>query len=1039
MTDGTLAFESLPIKHLRSTRRLGVGLLLFTLPLLLAVVVFVQGVAISTELNFFFAGGLVALSAVLIWKSVRTDARALRDETYWDTTPYQWALLAVALPLFGPVVYVHKRLSVLNRAREDRFHAMCDQFENRLSEHRTRMRPYLNMESYLTGYDREALASGSATLQSELQSLRSSINQTYDLTTSHSLIRRFERRLAEIDQILTDREKYNDRFVELELEKRQSFFDTVGQEETSLDRNQREAIIRNDSHNRVIAGAGTGKTLVLTARVAYLVKYQDVDPGDILVVTFLTEAAEELQRRLRDEFEVTGIKASTLHSFGYNVIADATGRNPDVFDKDDLEHWIDDVMQRRVNSVPETFYEHFSNFLLESELPTVEEADFETKEAFVEHLRSRKYETLQGESVKSLAEKLIADFLYTHQVEYKYEYRVDLEESRSAEEGAANLSLDTEANTGEDMVDGAYAPDFYLPEENIWIEHFGIDEDGTVADWFTQSSEEYIDKIHWAREVFDDREDALIETYQFEFDTGRLRRALTHRLTHQDVSLNRRSHEELVNDTYEIHERNIPIQQQFVRFIELARTFEITPPEIPSRLSAEQPAQYYFGMCGGLLLDAYEARLDETGNIDFTDMIYRAASLLSAEEADVSQEYTHVLVDEFQDIGQDQLELITQLSGPDGGQLFAVGDDWQSIYSFQGAVVELFINFEERFEYTATTILDTNYRSPSQIVEASVELIQQNESQLDKKTTADSDAPAAVVKHLLGGYREYDYVTYTAALVGHLVADYIDSGCDPSEIMVLCRYDDSVSHLDAVRKHLHERSIPYTNANDNDQQEGVTVCSVHKAKGREADHVIVTHASEDGMGFPATDRNSELLEPVRDVDMNTLAEERRLFYVAITRSARTLDIITKANQEDQSRFIDEVDEYVDTATTADRIAMLDPAENQNTLQARVAHLWDNTHVKKHQGGILEDHTGSVRFVSWANNDPPTLESDTWYRFEHIRIDEYKGDPQVVITGFCELTEISPEDARVDVETIHHHISKDNKSSDGSSGAQLQKE
>jgi DNA helicase-4 len=249
--------------------------------------------------------------------------------------------------------------------------------------------------------------------------------------------------------------------------------------------------------------------------------------------------------------------------------------------------------------------------------------------------------------------------------------------------------------------------------------------------------------------------------------------------------------------------------------------------------------------------------------------------------------------------------------------------------------------------------------------------------------------------------------------------------------MVLCRYDDAVSHLDAVRKRLHDRSIPYTSGND--QQDGVTVCSVHQAKGREADHVIVTHASEDGMGFPATDRNSELLEPVREVDMNTLAEERRLFYVAITRSARTLDVITKSNQEDQSRFIDEIDQYVDTATNADRIVSLDPTENQNTLQARVAHLWDDTHVKKHQGGVLEDHTDSVKFVSWASTDPPTVEADTWYRFENISVNEYKGDPQVVINGFSELTEIEPEDVRVDVETIHYQLSQGDSSDDTAPG------
>lgn len=741
-------------------------------------------------------------------------------------------------------------------------------------------------------------------------------------------------------------------------------------------------------------------------------------------MTFLNEAAEEIERRLRDEFEITGITASTLHSFGYSVIADATGGNPDVFDEDDLEHLINDVIEQRSELVPATFYDHFSNFLLQSELPTVRETDFETKEELVNHLRAQDYETLRGESVKSRAEKLIADFLYVHQVEYKYEYRADLDHLESQTEKpdtnteSIGVSADKPGPTSE------YRPDFYLPEADVWIEHFGINEDGNVAEWFTQSSDEYIDKIHWAREVFDNHQPALVETYQFEFDTGRLSQALRHRLTLHGLSLTRRSYEELVNETYEIHNRDIPIQKMFARFIELARTFEIEPLEVPSRLSVDQPAQYYFGMCGGLLLNAYENQLKEFNNIDFTDMIYEAESLLSAGAGSDDPEYEHVLVDEFQDIGQDQLQLIKQLSGPDGGKLFAVGDDWQSIYSFQGAVVDLFINFDKQFDYTASSTLATNYRSPAQLVKASAVLIDENENQLTKQVTASSDAPAAVVKHRLGGYREYDHVKYTAELVTHLVADYIDSGCDPNEIMILCRYDGAVSHLNAVRKKLYDQSIPVSGGRSSGQQDGVTVCSVHKAKGREAAHVIVTHASEDGMGFPATNRNSELLEPVREVKMNSLAEERRLFYVAITRSARTLDIITKSEQEDQSRFIDEISQYVDTATNAERIVTLDPTKNQNTLRAKVGHLWGDTHHTKQQGGILEDHTDSVRFVSWANTDPPTVEADTWYRFENISVNEYKGDPQVVIQGFSELTEIDPEDARIDVETIHYQLSED---------------
>lgn len=722
-----------------------------------------------------------------------------------------------------------------------------------------------------------------------------------------------------------------------------------------------------------------------------------------------------MERRLRTDFGITGIEASTLHSVGYSIISESEQRHPDVFDDNDLQNLIKGILNKENTTVPETFYDHFANFLLHDEIPTIQEDDFETKRDFVDRLKRQSYRTLRDETVKSRAEKLIADFLHTHDIEYRYEARADLNFENS-EDQEQNQGIESDADDNKEF--GEYRPDFYLPDDDVYIEHYGINEQGEVAEWFSQSGEEYIEKIHWARSQFDQADATLTETYQFEFSTGRLRQALTHRLQHHGVTVERLPYETLVEMTYELHEEDLPIQRSFKRFIRVARTFGIDPTEIPQRLSSDRPRQYYFGLCGGLLLDRYETLLQETGNIDYSDMIFDGMSKVTESRSSVDAEYEHVLVDEFQDINRAQMEFVESLTEPDGTHLFAVGDDWQSIYSFQGAIVDLFIDFETRLAPATTTTLNVNYRSPDQLVKASNELIEQNDSQLEKDAIASSDAPAAVAKYLLGGYQEYDYIDYTAELAAHLVEEYLESGCDPEDIMILCRYDSAVTYLDAVRLRLQNRSIPH---GVSDEDEGVSACSVHKAKGRQANHVIVTHASEGGMGFPATERDSELLDPIRDIEMNTLAEERRLFYVATTRSSKTLDVITKKN--DQSRFIEEIEEYVDTVTEAEHIVGLEPGEGRAFLQAKVSLLFDDVHPKKHQDGILEDNTDSIRFVSWASNDPPTLESDSWYRFENIKIGEYKGDPQVVLTDLTKATKIDPEEAQIEVETIHDNLSK----------------
>ncbi len=961
-----------------------------------------DGVSLVSAGTVIIGVSLLCTGGVVVYR----DATTTTEQTDFNLNPSVWGIISALVPVGGAALYVWRRHRLLADTRRAHFEQRYAELDSSVTNFEAEIRPYLDVEAYLTYHHHKTLTRRLGNVTKEFRRLRRDVERSESLNKHNTRLSSIESKLMACQAILADRKAYNEEFVEQELTRCHEFFSDIGQKGYSLNQQQRKAVIRNDTFNRVIAGAGTGKTLVLTTRVAYLVEHRGVKPTEILVSTFTKKAAKEMEERLARDFGITGIEVTTLHSFGYSVIEQRQDVQPDVFNDDDREHLIRDVIDRQVDIVPKKFYDHFSEFLFYSELPNLSESDFESREKFVARLKRESYETLRGESVKSRAEKLIADFLHTHQIEYRYEKRAE----------AIN------SDTGDDNTD-AYRPDFYIPSANVYIEHFGIDKNGEVAEWFSTTSEEYTEKIHWAREEFSEIDAKLVETYQFEFDAGHLRKALEHRLNLHDVTLQRLSYEELVDETYEIHEQDVPVWEKFGRFIELARTFQIGPGEIPDRLSRSQPAQYHFGICGGLLLYVYEWQLRESNSVDFQDMIHQATQFL--EESAGGFQYEHVLVDEFQDIGQDQLQLVEVLTGSDAARLFAVGDDWQSIYSFQGAVVKLFIDFEEYFGPAATSTLEVNYRSPTQIVEAGATLIQANDDQLEKRITADSDVEAAVVTHRLGGYDDRDHVVYTAKLATYLVKAYLENGSDPGDIMVLCRYDDAVPHLSAVRNRLQQNAIPYTGSESvalpgSEMYDGeVIVESVHQVKGMEADHVIVTHVAEDGMGFPATNRDTELLEPVREAEMNTITEERRLFYVAISRSIQTLDLVTKQGSE--SRFIEEIEDFVDQAIDGSELVNVDQDSKVDRLSAKVAHLWDDTHHKKHQDGILEDHTDSIRFVSWANSNPPTLEEGIWYRFEGIRVNEYKDEPQVVISGVTELSETEPGNARVNIEDIHQHL------------------
>jgi len=189
-------------------------------------------------------------------------------------------------------------------------------------------------------------------------------------------------------------------------------------------------------------------------------------------------------------------------------------------------------------------------------------------------------------------------------------------------------------------------------------------------------------------------------------------------------------------------------------------------------------------------------------------MITRSLELIQANHEQYRSQYDHVLVDEFQDIGKGKLELIREFVGPESAHLFAVGDDWQSIYSFQGAVVEYFLNFNDHFGTPTRTTLTENFRSPPQIIDAGNTLIETNDDQIEKEVTPTINQDATPIVHGLQGYSFHDYAHRVSQYAITLVKEYLQRGAAPDDIMVLCRFDGAVPYLE-TRSNLHCESLKF--------------------------------------------------------------------------------------------------------------------------------------------------------------------------------------------------------------------------------------
>lgn len=811
-------------------------------------------------------------------------------------------------------------------------------------------------------------------------------------------------------QLATDREfmrHYNegnaefDGFVTREIERRSDLFSEYDEANHSLNTRQAKAVVRNDEANQVVAGPGTGKTVALTARIAYLIHGVRIDPDRIVALTFTNEATAEMAERLEEWFDITDVECSTLHSFGLDIATDYLDTPRDLIEEDDVRNFVRQYVSEFHERNPE-FRRHYAEFLSRMRDDLLERSAFDSKAEFYEARKEKQYTTLKDEMVESLAEKTIADWLFAHGIEYRHE------------------DLATWADTAGDK--GGYNPDFYLPDYDLYIEHWGIDENAEVAPWFTWSSEEYLEKLTWAREQFAEADEyTLVDTYEFDHRADRLEAVLEHRLRINDVPIERKSEAQLIEDTYRYNDVEGQVYEKFLKFVQNAKRFDLSRGQIESNLSENSPRQYHFGQCGLGLYEEFLEYLESNRLMMFSDMISTAAEAVADPSTTYSEEYDHVLVDEFQDVSGTNIELLQELTdGHDGPRQFCVGDDWQSIYSFQGSEVEYFVNFGDYFDSSTQTSLTKNYRSPSEVVEAGKTLIDNNERQIEKNLTAVGDTQTVPRLHVLADKTDYEYKEFAGQFAAERVRHYLTgSGAAPGDIMVLCHLDNGAPYLDAVKSELRERSIPYDGKEDQYRpgsgplstisydDDGVSVFSIHQSKGKEAEHVIILHATDGDDGIPLADRGN-LLEPVKPIDTSSEAEARRLFYVAITRAEATLDITTRRGR--RSKFVEELADHLSDTY---QLAALCNTDDRVTVEAAVSESSEDTHESKRQEGILADETGICQFVIWDDTDFAPLTPGTRYRFSGAEVSSFGGQLELHLTESTDVTSIGRTETAVE--------------------------
>lgn len=684
----------------------------------------------------------------------------------------------------------------------------------------------------------------------------------------------------------------NDAFLQKEMQETDALLSDI--DGKSLDAQQRKVVLSDEDHTLVLAGAGSGKTLTIAAKVKYLCDRKRINPKDILLISFTNKSADEMTERIQKKLNIP-IEATTFHKLGLDIIKKDLGYRPEV--TDDLTTFVQNFFETELLNRPDlvrSLTEYFTYYLdipdnmegcesLGDLYEREKSADLETlkskyeREQYIKDTGSKNAKnltTLNGEKVKSIEETKIANFLFMHGVKYEYEKLYPFESDNPDRK--------------------AYRPDFYLTDYDIYLEHFGISKDYKCP-WLSEVEErKYLDEIKWKREFHQANNTKLIETYSYYTTEGRLLPELEKLLLANGVVFAPHDFSDIFETVY-VKKSN----KYFSEFIKLCCTF-ITLFKSDNykeeqfeqmKQQARQLGNDFLYQRNCLFLDIariifkeYQKYLTDNKSIDFSDMINEAAAKVG-NGASIPK-YKYVIVDEYQDISKSRFNLLKAIVTATGAKLLCVGDDWQSIYRFAGSDISLFTDFEKYFGFTNLLKIEKTYRNSQQLIDEASCFVTKNPLQLNKQLKSDKSLNYPLV------FWGYDEEPYPA--LKQVMQKIISEFGPEKSILLLGRtnYDIEIlkaSGLFGVSWENRVEKLTYLPS----PRTPVSFLSVHKSKGLEADNVVLINFKNDKLGFPNHIADDKVLNFVLTQGENYMfAEERRLFYVAITRTKNRTFVLT---------------------------------------------------------------------------------------------------------------------------------------------------
>ena len=596
-----------------------------------------------------------------------------------------------------------------------------------------------------------------------------------------------------------------------------------------------------------------------------MTEIKKINPQNILLISYTNKAAAELTERMG----IAGLRGYTFHKLALDIIGQTTGQKPSIYENTDAlfvkiyhELLTDKKFKKSVieyfidYQTPEKEWEKRKN---ERRQQLSEQKEVRLKATFPD---------MDGKTVyvRSEQEQKICFALSSLSVKFRYEEPYE--------------------HPLVDEMHSQYKPDFSIYFEQggetkrIYLEHFGVDEHGLVPIWFAkdrgityeEANQKYNDGITWKKAAHEKFSTKLLTTSSADFHYSDIREKLKTLLEKADVSIQEKTDAELYDMVLPPNSKH---EKAFIRlvvtFVTLIKSSCKSVDEVLRQTKNAGDERSTF-IIKNIFQPVYKRYIEELANInqiDFTDAILQATDICRSSHP---VKYDYIIVDEFQDISVDRYNFLKVLrEGNPPPKLYCVGDDWQSIYRFSGSDMALFNQFSDYFGQTEINKIETTYRFGEPLVSLSSQFIQRNEAQIKKNIHPFN--PQVKTELQFCDYERRDYCNVIGQLVASIPLD--------KSVFLLGRYSFDDYYLSFMYKSVKEGNRFFYIIGDRK----IEFLTVHKSKGLEADYVIILQCNKDTYGFPSLVSDDPVLNYVlTKSDQYPYGEERRLFYVAITRA-----------------------------------------------------------------------------------------------------------------------------------------------------------